>query len=316
MSSQQQFTPVLLRTRDGLAKLEVVPELGGLLNGLWLSAGDKALVSVIAGIEDKAELAVNAGFRGTVLYPFPNRLDAGQYHWLGKTQQFPVNETGFNNALHGSLYRTPARVITLEEGETESVIELLYAVETQTDGFPFQTEVRIEYRLSSAAGLTQIFKVKNVDKQAIPVGLGWHPYFQLPGRSADELHLTVPSTVHTLIDDRMLPTGDVEPFTEFQEPKAIGAKPFDDCYRLNEQGSEDETRVSLFSPEDNLRLDVWQRSGPRGYNFIQLYIPPDRKSVAVEPMTCGINAFNTGDGLVELSPGEELVAHCGVRLFN
>lgn len=39
-------------------------------------------------------------------------------------------------------------------------------------------------------------------------------------------------------------------------------------------------------------------------NFLQLYIPPDRTSIAIEPMTCTPDVFNYKKGLLELASGE------------
>ncbi|HKA27537.1 MAG TPA: hypothetical protein VKD88_09190, partial [Gaiellaceae bacterium] len=38
----------------------------------------------------------------------------------------------------------------------------------------------------------------------------------------------------------------------------------------------------------------------------------DRRSIAVEPMTCAPNAFRTGEGLVRLEPGETHVGLWGI----
>ena len=37
--------------------------------------------------------------------------------------------------------------------------------------------------------------------------------------------------------------------------------------------------------------------------YVQLYSPADN-IIAVEPMSCSIDAFNNGKGLIELLPGE------------
>jgi aldose 1-epimerase len=38
----------------------------------------------------------------------------------------------------------------------------------------------------------------------------------------------------------------------------------------------------------------------------------DRRSIAVEPMTCAPNAFRSGDGLIRLEPGESHVGLWGI----
>lgn len=314
-TEQKDYSALVLDTGDGKASLEIVPEFGGLINGLWLSNARGQRVNLIAGLPHRARMAVNEQYRGVVLYPYPNRLDAGHYTYNDRQYQFAINETDFNNQLHGLLYALPATMVSRHDGEQECTVELQYIVDGSNLGYPFKADVRVRYTLNSTTGLTVSYSVKNQHDAAVPVGLGWHPYFQIPGRSVDELQLELPSVEHTPVDKRMLPTGDTQTFTEFQKAKVIGNRTFDDCYRLTERSSEGRARVVLASPADELGIEIWQSSGPSGYNFVQLCIPPDRQSIAIEPMTCGINAFNTGDGLLELQPGEELHTHFGVQLI-
>jgi len=42
--------------------------------------------------------------------------------------------------------------------------------------------------------------------------------------------------------------------------------------------------------------------------------PERRRSVAVEPMTCAPNAFNTGDGLQMLAPKQTLSGSWGIQV--
>jgi aldose 1-epimerase len=43
-------------------------------------------------------------------------------------------------------------------------------------------------------------------------------------------------------------------------------------------------------------------------------LPADRKrrSVAIEPMTCPPNAFQTGEGVIRLEPGDTVTAQWGI----
>jgi aldose 1-epimerase len=56
------------------------------------------------------------------------------------------------------------------------------------------------------------------------------------------------------------------------------------------------------------------------YQFVELYsgdtLAPDRRrrGLAVEPMTCAPNAFQSGDGLIRLEPEATLSSSWGVRL--
>ena len=304
-----------LKTTDGRCTMELLPDVGGLINRLCLSDLAGQSVELIAGLRSLTEIQHNIQYRGVVLYPFPNRLDKGAYSHGGKHYTLTQNEADNATALHGFLYQLPAKIVNVQEGLHESLVALEYCYQGQFPGYPFQAKITIEYRLSSTLGLSMRFAVINRHSDPVPVGLGWHPYFQL-GRPVDELELVLPEVEHVQVDSRLLPTGKVEAYSEFQVLKSMAGKVFDDCFRVLDRQSPAEAKVVLYSPKDKIGMEVWQSSGPQGYNFIQLCIPPDRQSIAIEPMTCGINAFNTRDGLLELAPEAELSVDCGVRLTN
>src|SRR4051812_11609658 len=46
-----------------------------------------------------------------ILFPFPNRIRAGQFSWEGKSYRLPLNDPTQKNAIHGFACRYPWRVI-------------------------------------------------------------------------------------------------------------------------------------------------------------------------------------------------------------
>jgi aldose 1-epimerase len=50
------------------------------------------------------------------------------------------------------------------------------------------------------------------------------------------------------------------------------------------------------------------------YNFLQVYTPPHRNTIAIEPMTCLADAFNNKKGLIILKPSETASFSFGVKL--
>jgi aldose 1-epimerase len=46
------------------------------------------------------------------------------------------------------------------------------------------------------------------------------------------------------------------------------------------------------------------------FHFVQVYTADG--AIAVEPMTCAPDAFNTGDGLLVLEPGASFTGRCGL----
>ena len=112
----------------------------------------------------------------------------------------------------------------------------------------------------------------------------------------------------------MLPTGQSEQDTRFVEGASLADVELDNCFVLDGQSGRVSARFD--SERAGFGLELWQRAGNRGMNFMQVYTSPDRKSLAVEPMSCGIDAFNTGEGLENLKPGQTFSGVFGVRVYG
>lgn len=291
----------------GEASLTLYPQYGGMINALVIptAAGPR---NVIAGV-NPAELPANPAYRGAVLFPFPNRMRDGRYRFAGRDYQFAVNEAATGTALHGFLFRVPARVVDESRTAENHTATLEYQCDGRDEaGYPFSARVALTYTLSADGALAVEMSVENIDDQPMPVGIGWHPYYTL-GRPIDECVLQMPPAQRVLIDERMLPTGERVDEERFVSPAMLGETAFDDCFVV----APGRQQAILWSEPDNFGLSLWQQAGETSMHFMQLYIPPDRQSIAVEPMSCGIDAFNTGAGLVVLEPGQGYRASFGVQ---
>jgi aldose 1-epimerase len=105
---------------------------------------------------------------------------------------------------------------------------------------------------------------------------------------------------------------------DFRAPRPIGDLALDTCYADLLPDADGTTRISLAHPDGAPRLTLTLDAR---YRFAQVYSGdnvPDpaarRRGLAIEPMTCPANAFNSGDGLVILQPGERFSATWGVRV--
>jgi aldose 1-epimerase len=72
--------------------------------------------------------------------------------------------------------------------------------------------------------------------------------------------------------------------------------------------------VTLRDPDSGAAVTLWV---DEGYRYLMLFTGdtrPDvnRRSLAVEPMTCPPNAFRTGDSLIRLEPGDSATAARGI----
>mgnify|MGYP000125559389 CR=1 FL=1 len=71
-------------------------------------------------------------------------------------------------------------------------------------------------------------------------------------------------------------------------------------------------KTEITDRESNITIQLWQEAVI--YKYLQIFIPPSRSSIAVEPMSCSINAFNSKEGLIILKPKEKFSGSYGVML--
>ncbi len=303
-------TAIALQSADQKAELSFYKQGGGFLNALVLNTENQAL-NILPSFDKLDDIKSNAPFRCTNLFPFPNRLRDGKYSFEGKDYQFPINEKWSQNNLHGFLkdYIPLAEVI----GANSNTPSLLtrYSYDGSREYYPFPADILVEYIFESSAELKVTFTVINKGTGSMPVGVGWHPYFTV-GETIDELEMLFPPCEQVLIDERMIPTGVNEPYTKFNAWKKIEKTELDTCF-VPAMGALEEVSVKLWSSKLNFGIEVWQ---DKNFGFIQVYTSPDRKSIAIEPMSCNINAFQSKDGLSVLTAGESFSGSFGVRAFT
>lgn len=304
------YTAHVLSTSNG-CQLELVPEFGGLTNRLQF-AGPRGPVDVIVGLPNRKAMEEDIVFRGIPIFPVVNRLEDGRYQFEGKAYQLPVNEPSRQNALHGLLHHLQPEV---DISESNSRAVLTYRYNGEEKGYPFPVDVAITYELSADSELTIEYRVHNRHHSAIPLGLGWHPYFGF-SHAIDDCQLKLPTVERLAIDSRLLPTGEKQPYSTFAELHSLRDIYLDDCFAVQPSPENETSSIILWSEKHELGVEIWQQTGERAFNFIQVCTAADRQSVAIEPVTCGINAFNTGDGLITLPADDSFTARMGVRLIT
>jgi aldose 1-epimerase len=183
-------------------------------------------------------------------------------------------------------------------------------------GYPFSLELAVEYALDDD-GLSVRTTATNIGDHACPYGCGMHPYLTLGTPTIDPLILHAPGRTVLLSDQRGLPTGsqpvdDTE--YDFLDPRDIGSIVLDNAFTDLERDDDGRARVELRPPDGETGLTLWVDDG---YGYLMLFsgdpLPDiDRRSLAVEPMTCPPNAFRTGDGLIRLEPGRSFTCAWGI----
>ena len=250
--------------------------------------------------------------RGQVLIPWPNRIRDGSYEFEGRRHQLPIDDVEERDAIHGLVRwdewmvgeRKPQRVVMEHEIHPQP-------------GYPFQLAVSVEYALSDE-GLRVTTTATNVGPDPCPYGCGAHPYLRLGSGPIDSLVLCVPARTVLWSDERGIPvrSGPVEGTEfDFRRPRPIGATRLDNAFTRLERDEAELARVSLEDPEGGDKLTLWV-DGTYGYLMIFTGDQPSdvgRRAVAVEPMSCPPNAFQTGEALIRLEPGQSFRSAWGIR---
>ncbi len=241
---------------------------------------------VVPQTEDLSLLA----YSGRILAPWPNRLAGGTYTWEGQAYRVPVNERATDTALHGLLAWTD---FTPDQPDAATVA-LLAVVEHE--GYPTTLEVRVTYHLGDD-GLTTRVTATNTGARSAPYGVSHHPYLTI-GAPVDRAVLTLPATRVLRTTERLLPAGldDVSGTLDLRAPVPFGSRSVDHAFT----GLPERWEARL-ADEEGFAVVVGSDAP-----WCQVYSGEEigRRGAAVEPMTCPPDAFNTGDGLVELAPGE------------
>ncbi len=271
----------------------IVPERGANLMDLTIGGA-----AILDGYGTPEELEVAKFGKSAVLFPFPNRLNHGKYEWLGQSYQFPINNAATDNAIHGFVRNEAFEVdyIFLAKDHASILCSLNY--EGELDYYPFPFTLELEFMLHDSGAFTLEVACRNRHTAAIPVGFGWHPYFRLTDKVDDHL-LQLPGCEKVLIQDRMIPTGEQTVFPDFQRKSRVGDAELDNCFQV----AKADGSYKLLLDGAGKRLKV--QASAKQFPYFQVFTPPHRSSIALEPMSCNVDAFNNGQGLVTLEPERE-----------
>jgi galactose mutarotase-like enzyme len=236
-----------------------------------------------------------------LVHPWANRLAGETYRAAGEDVSLagltlPHDPNGL--PMHGNLFGVEFEV--QQANDTRVVATLDYgAYPDKLRAFPFPHLLTVDARLHPKRGLNIVTRVHPTAEGPVPISFGWHPFLQLPNAPRSEWELRWPVCRHVEVDERVIPTG-----TRTAQPAqraTIADRTFDDHYALGADrtfsisagsGSTRRTLTLLFDPS---------------YPYAQLFVPPGKEIVAIEPMTAEIDALGRGAAPI-VKPGERFQA--------
>lgn len=257
--------------------------------------------NVLDGYQTPDELRAGKWGKSAILYPFPNRLRDGHYTWHGREYAFPINNALTNNAIHGFVRHESFDVERIELTPQRASITSRFVADGKNPAYPFPFTLDVTFTITEKGEFIATFGITNQHRESIPVGLGWHPYFQLIARADDHL-LQLPPCERVEIDERMIPTGNRSPYSDFRAERRLGETQLDTCFAASPD--ESTVRAVLRAQGHTLTIEAPRERFP----FFQVFTPPARTSIAIEPMSCNVDAFHNREGLVELAPGQQWTA--------
>ncbi|BDZ44755.1 aldose 1-epimerase family protein [Naasia aerilata] len=254
---------------------------------------------------------VRPRYLGATLIPWPNRIVDGKYRFDGAERQLALTEPERGHALHGLAVWLDFDIVE----QSEDAVTLGTTVPAQ-EGYPHRIAVTVDYRLT-ADGLTCTTTGRNTGPSPAPFGTAPHPYFSAGPEPVDEWTLTLPASRLLETDERLSPLREVEvdEARDFRGGVLLGDTQLDTAFTGLERGDDGIAEVRIESPSGT---GVALRFGEE-YSWAQVFtsdLPEERlrrRGVAVEPMTCPPDAFNTGIDLIVLEPGEEFTGVWQVR---
>jgi aldose 1-epimerase len=271
---------------------------------------------------DGRELVVGFGeagaipdYRGVICAPWPNRMADGRYHHDGQLFEAAINEADRQTALHGLVF---ARQWELLRHDSSSV-RLGCRLESGTD-YPGDLDISVDYDLR-ADGLHCRVLALNVGAVAAPYGVCPHPYLVAGEGALNDWTLEIPAAEFLAVTpDRLLPeeVWGVEGHAfDFRTERLIGDVEIDHAFTGILTDADGNAAVRIFDPSGTGVELEWDGRWP----WLQIHTAdkpagPSRMGLAVEPMTCPPDAFNSGTDLVRIAPAGSHEAGWTIRAIS
>jgi aldose 1-epimerase len=247
---------------------------------------------------------------GIVLVPWPNRVEDGVWRLDGVEQQLDITEPDKHNAIHGLLRNAPYRVVA----RTDDSVTLGATIFPQ-HGYPFLLETSVRHALVDD-GMTVTHRVTNDTDLPAPVAIGAHPFFSIGDVPTDDLTLTVHAGTRFPVDARLNPSAEipVEGDYDLRSGRMVRDVSLDDAF--GDLKPDGQVTATLTAP-DGRAVSLWQ---DENFPYAQIFTTRDfprgttkTTAIAMEPMTAPANAFNSGQSLRWVEPGETWQASWGIR---
>ncbi|WP_036857993.1 aldose 1-epimerase [Erythrobacter cryptus] len=222
------------------------------------------------------------------MVPWCNRIAEGRFVWAGREVRLAPNFAPEPHAIHGHGWQ--ARWQVEESSENRCVLVHRHPGSENGGAWPWPYVARQTLTLDGA-GCTLSLALTSLAGEAVPAGLGLHPYL----RRRAETRLAFNASGCLAVGADMIPTGAVRTpdcFADFAVPGGapLAAQTTDHCFT----GWDGRAAIA-----DDLGVIVLTASGAP---FLHLYAPAGSDTLCLEPCSHAPDAMNAG-GMPLIAPG-------------
>lgn len=293
----------VVRLSDGARGMEVtvLPSLGN--RAVEFKVHGKNVLYIPS--EDFSALIAKPALNGVpFLAPWANRLDGPGFWANGKRYELNGGLANFQKDNHGlpmhgllsasQLWRVMEAAADENSAHVTSRLEFWKYPELMAQ-WPFAHEYEMTYRLSEGVLEVKI-AVKNLSAEAMPLVIGFHPYYRIPDVPRDQWTARLSVRKAVVADNRLIPTGELKP-VDLPESFLLKGRNLDNGFTDLER---DSAGRAHFSIEANGKK-VAVMFGPK-YPVAVVWNPPappggSREFICFEPMTAvtdGVNLHHDG----------------------
>jgi aldose 1-epimerase len=278
-------------------------------------------------------------FGGAFLVPYANRIRGKlspdgktiTTEWNGKTLTLPAVWKGKKNpdaelhAIHGLILDAKTDELSIRDTPDGQIVTGVMHAGNFGGYWPSQSDVSIQVALTGQA-VEATITVKNVGKEAEPIGIGWHPYFAIPSGNRSQARLHIPASQLAEVNnyDDVFPTGKFIPVAgtkyDFTAPRG---RPLNDIFLDDNFSTLHRTNgkvvVNLIDPAADYGIHIEGLSDK--IRTIQVYAPPDQAFAAIEeqfnfadPFSSLWNRMDTG--MATLQPNHSVTWKVRLVLFT
>ena len=207
----------VVRLKDAARNVEVaiVPSIGN--NAYELKVKGRNVLWTTSGSPADLTKTPRSMMGNPLLAPWANRLDQDAFYANGK--KFLLNPE-LNNfrydpnhlPIHGLVVYAPWQVVRMaadsNSASITSRLEFWRHPEWMAQ-FPFAHTIEMTYCLKD--GVLEVeTAVENLSAETMPLSLGYHTYYQLPGSKRDEWQARIPARSRVESSPKLVPTGNLK----------------------------------------------------------------------------------------------------------